>query len=129
MCASWTKTLLKSKRLLTFSGRTDIKVSCDYNNHPLQNIALFFPVLFIHLKKEIKGNEITLMFVNLHCVAFPFLGLLCVFVFLLSHMFSDDLDHILGVHKELIVLSFLCLLLFFFFKSLVCFSILNACER
>lgn len=58
MFASKTKTLLKSKSLLTFLQRTkesDIKVLCDYNNQSLQRM-LFFSVLLLHL--EIKGNVV-----------------------------------------------------------------------
>lgn len=71
MFASWTKTLLESE---TFPGSTnqsdksDIKVSCDCNNHSLptspppprkNKIAHLFSFLFILLKKEIKGNWIS----------------------------------------------------------------------
>lgn len=42
-----------------------------------------------------------------HGFSFSRPALCLIFPTFLSHKFSDDLDHILGVHKELTVLSFL----------------------
>lgn len=106
MFASKTKTLLKSKSLLTFLGRTkesDTKVSCDYNNHSLQKRLIFFSVLFLRDKKKCNLFFIS---VNLHHMASFSRPALCLILYVLSYMVSDDLDN-LGVHKELIVLTLL----------------------
>lgn len=107
MFASRTKTLLKSKRLLTFSGRTkesDTKVSCDYNNHSLQKSSFFF--CFIPSLRDKKKCNLFFISVNLHHMASFSRPALCLILYVLSYMVSDDLDN-LGVHKELIVLTLL----------------------
>lgn len=105
MLASKTKTLLKSKKPLTFLGRTeesDIKVSYDCNNHSLQKMLIFF--CFILSFRDKRKCNLFLISVNLHHMTSFSRPALCLILYLLYYMVSYDLD-ILGVHKELIVLT------------------------
>lgn len=75
---------------------------------PYKKGSFFF--CFIPSLRDKKKCNLFFISVNLHHMTSFSRPALCLILYVLSYMVSDDLDN-LGVHKELIVLTLLCFFL------------------